>query len=250
MATGSSVLSAEQLAEVMQAVKEGMREEISSLKRLLASDRESADDRLVKKLKLEKAPTFKEKAHEKQHHFNEEVIAKFEAGAACLTETPPAMEKAKTMMEEGTKFVRERQKLIRLADRSEHGWATVEEYLEDELADNSDDEKQMQKAEFRAGRKLRAKTAKKKGGVMQKRPVQVSTVSLGKYAPPPSSPATQFGLSGTVPAGYPMATYSKWPGVVGSASAVGPPLQGPCFNCGKVGHVKKFCPLLQSQAGR
>ena len=32
MATGSSVLSAEQLAEVMQAVKEGMHEEISSLK--------------------------------------------------------------------------------------------------------------------------------------------------------------------------------------------------------------------------
>ena len=156
MATGSSALSAEQLAEVMQAVKEGMREEISSLKRELASDRESADDRLVKKLKLEKAPTFKKKAHEKQHHFNEEVIAKFEAGAACLTETPPAMEKAKTMMEEGTKFVRERQKLIRLADRSEHGWATVEEYLEGELVDNSDDEKRMQKAEFRAGRKLKA----------------------------------------------------------------------------------------------
>ena len=52
-----------------------------------------------------------------------------------------------------------------MADRSEHGWATVEEYLEDELAENSDDEKRMQKAEYRAGRKLKAaaaKTGKKK----------------------------------------------------------------------------------------
>ena len=54
MATGSrhGSLSADQLAAVMQAVKEGMRDEISSLKRELASDREAADERLVKKLKL------------------------------------------------------------------------------------------------------------------------------------------------------------------------------------------------------
>ena len=131
MATGSrhGSLSADQLAAVMQAVKEGMRDEISSLKRELASDREAADERLVKKLKLEKAPTFKKKTHEKQFLFNEEVAAKFEGGTACLSEAPPAVEKAKTLLEEGMKLVRERQKLIRMADRSEHGWATVEEYL-------------------------------------------------------------------------------------------------------------------------
>ena len=42
---------------------------------------------------------------------------------------------------------------------------TVEKYLEDELADNSDDEKHMQKVEFQA-EKLKAaaaKTAKKEG---------------------------------------------------------------------------------------
>ena len=58
-----------------------------------------------------------------------------EAAAASLTETPPAVEKAKTQLEEGLKLVCERQKLIGMADRLEHGWATVEEYLEDELAD-------------------------------------------------------------------------------------------------------------------
>ena len=37
----------------------------------------------------------------------------------CLSETPPAVEKAKTLLEEDMKLVRERQKLIRMANRSE-----------------------------------------------------------------------------------------------------------------------------------
>ena len=118
---------------------------------------------------------------------NEEVSSKMEAAAASLTETPPAVEKAKTQLEEGLKLVCERQKLIRMADRSEHGWATVKEYLEDELADNSDDEKRMQKAEFRAGKKLKAaaaKTAKKKAGFLQKRPSLQSTILLHRVAQP------------------------------------------------------------------
>ena len=55
----------------------------------------------------------------------------------------------------------ERQNLIRMEDRSEHGWATVEEYLEDEFAENSDDEKRMQKVEFWAGRKLQPRLPEK-----------------------------------------------------------------------------------------
>ena len=39
-----------------------------------------------------------------------------------------------------------------IADRSEHGWATVAEYEEDELADNFDDEKRLFRAEVRVGR--------------------------------------------------------------------------------------------------
>ena len=62
------------------------------------------------------------------------------------------MEKAKTQLEGGLKLVCERQNLIRMADRSEHGWATEEEYLEDELAANSDDESVCRRRSFgRAG---------------------------------------------------------------------------------------------------
>ena len=145
--TGTPSLSSVQLEEVLKAVKDGMHDEVASLKWKLAGDREVADEHLLKKLKLEKAASFKKKTHEKQYHFNEEVSSKMEAAAAAsLSETPPAVEKAKTQLKEGLKLVCECQKLIRMADRSEHGLATVEEYLEDELADNSDDEKRMHKA--------------------------------------------------------------------------------------------------------
>ena len=67
----------------MKTVKEGVRDEVASLKRELASDREAADERLIKKLKLEKpGPSFKKKTHEKQYHFNEEVSSKLEAASA------------------------------------------------------------------------------------------------------------------------------------------------------------------------
>ena len=70
-------------------------------------------------------------------------------------------------------------KLIRITDRSEHGWATVEEYLEDELAENSDNEKRMQKAKYRAGRKLKAAAAKT-GKKSQYGSLSMSLVCCGK----------------------------------------------------------------------
>ena len=88
----------------MRTVKDGMRDEMSKLKRELAGDREAADERLLKKMKLEKAPTFKKKAHEKQYLFNKEVASKLETAIAALVETPPAVEKAKSLLE-GSKIV-------------------------------------------------------------------------------------------------------------------------------------------------
>lgn len=91
-AGAAAALSAEQLAEVLRTVKDGMREEMTSLKgemaslkREIAGDREAADERLLKKIKLEKAPTFKKKLHEKQFQFNEEVACKLDSASASLS---------------------------------------------------------------------------------------------------------------------------------------------------------------------
>ena len=63
--SGSSALSSEQLSQVMAAVKGCMRDEIQSLKRELVEEKEASEERIVKRARLEKGPTFKKKAHEK-----------------------------------------------------------------------------------------------------------------------------------------------------------------------------------------
>ena len=73
-------------------------------------------------MKLEKAPTFK--SHEVQFILNEVVKFKLDSGKAALQETPSAVEG-------GEKLINGSQNLIRIADGSEHGWASVEEYEED-----------------------------------------------------------------------------------------------------------------------
>ena len=52
--------------------------------------------------------------------------------------------------------------MIKIADRSEYGWATVDEYIEDELASDSDNEKRLFRAENRARRRVKANEDKKK----------------------------------------------------------------------------------------
>ena len=64
-----------------------------------------------------------------------------------------AVEKAKKNLEQGLALLSECQKLIKLADRSEHGRGVVAEYTADELAEDSDDEKRIFKAEKAAERK-------------------------------------------------------------------------------------------------
>ena len=51
---------------------------------------------------------------------------------------------------------------ISLADKSEFGWPTVNEYLSDELASDADDEKRMYRSERRAEKKVRENQRKKK----------------------------------------------------------------------------------------
>ena len=71
---------------------------------------------------------------------------------------------AKEQMNEGIDLINKRMKIIKIADRSEFGWATVKEYEADDLASNSDDERRLYRSEKRAKRAiLKAKRSKRRG---------------------------------------------------------------------------------------
>ena len=80
-----------------------------------------------------------------------------------MDERRVAVEKAKQLLEEGEK-INECQK-HKIADRSNNGWATIEEYVEGELADNEDDEKQ---GDAHAGKKLKSAQSGGRGTVKAK----------------------------------------------------------------------------------
>ena len=108
---------------------------------------------------------FNWKGNEEQAVFNaklDEKVAKAEAelpGAG--PSTTPAVQRAMDALKEGQRLLTERQKLIKIADHSEYGWGVVAEYTTDELAEDSDDEKWIEKAGKAAEQKA-AKRRKKK----------------------------------------------------------------------------------------
>ncbi len=111
-----------------------------------------------------------------------------------------------------------------------------EEYIDDELAANSDDEKRLYKAELRAGKKRKAAEAAK-GKLMK-----------GVSAPlgPSRYPRRTVGNVAQLPLQmFPIAVQpgQRMPFAVGPGTTS---MLGPCFQCGKMGHFRKACPLLQN----
>ena len=155
MSTESNAVGMEQVLQSLEEMKTAM----AALKRSFSEDREATEERVAKRIRLDPPPTFKRKGHGKQFAFNSTLEDKLDVCRASLDETPPSIEKAKAALEEGKKLIKERQKLIKIADSSEYGWSTVEEYVEDELADNSDDEKGL-RVEQKGGTRLGKKRGK------------------------------------------------------------------------------------------
>uniref|UniRef100_A0A1X7UTU3 CCHC-type domain-containing protein n=1 Tax=Amphimedon queenslandica TaxID=400682 RepID=A0A1X7UTU3_AMPQE len=185
--------------------------------------------------------------NEKQFRFNEEVTEKVEdcekelasievpADAAEVNVPVRVLEKAKEAIKESKKIIYDRQKLIKIADRSEFGWGVVHEYQSDELAENSEDEKKLSKAEKAADQKAQKKK-KAAAGKVNKVPFQQAprmaewwrSRSVWSQSPPYAS--NSFNRSA-------------------SASTSGPrQVIGPCFACGELGHLRSSCPKTASGA--
>ena len=101
--------------------------------------------RQVKKLRRGEPKSFKRKGNEIQFKFNSKLQDSLEEAKAHLQTN--AVEKAKESLTEGTLLRTNRQKLILLADKSEFGRKTVEEYSQHELTEDEDDGKKIRRAE-------------------------------------------------------------------------------------------------------
>ena len=122
------------------AMDKSFDDKLEDLRLELSAKQDKACDKLSQKIKEKEKFQFKRKGNELQHTFNEglkEVIDE----ALPLLDKPETMERAKQLLKKGSDIISERQKLIKIADRSDQGWKTADEYKRDPIASDSDDEK-------------------------------------------------------------------------------------------------------------
>lgn len=97
----------------------------------------------------------KRKRNQQQLDYVIKVLVRFNEASDALK--AKSHDKVKAALDAGTEVVSKRikviSKVIKIADKSDFGHSTVNEYLLDELTSNSDDEKRMYKVERRAERK-------------------------------------------------------------------------------------------------
>ena len=102
---------------------------------------------------------FKKNGNEQQFSFNRKVAKT--SGTALKASESGNIPKAKEELNKGISLINSGQK-IKLADKSEFGWATVQEYVSDELADDEVDASKFKKAEKRAAVKIKTLQEKKR----------------------------------------------------------------------------------------
>ena len=195
--------------KLLDSFKGLLEQTVSQIKQ---SNQESAESQMkeIKHLNFNKPHKFKKKANEDQFKFNQKLSKTLDSAKSAAEQSQ--LEKVKNDLEEGEKLISERQKNILLADKSDYGWATVNEYKKHSLADDSDDEKRIFKAKSRT--RTSVNTLKKK-----KSPASAESTLPSQALPIPSL-------------------------VPGFSSR---PKSGTCFACGKSRHWHASCPTMAQQ---
>ena len=146
----------EQLQDYLDEKFERMRKELSEENQEIARD-------INKRLKRDDY-TFQKKGNKIQYEVNRDVYAKIKDADAQLDRKSVStrnIQKASASIREGMEMLIDRNKLILLADSSEGGWETVNQYTRKCIAVDSDDDRRMRKADQSALKVIEQKKKKR-----------------------------------------------------------------------------------------
>lgn len=157
---------------------------------------------------------FRKKGNENQYKHEARVLTKLKEAREHLNcGSDDGVESAKSSIAEGIEMVKNRQKVIKLADSSQLGWKVVQEYQANPIADDSDDEKKMYRAQMRAERKVFNGRKRQRFEPYQKKPATVSRMETDERSTSSGKP-------------------------------------GRCFDCGAKGHWSRDCTKKDDKANK
>ena len=96
---------------------------------------------------------FKKKGNEKQFTINAQVLECLDQAVSAVDKNK--IDKAKESLKTGIEILKNRQKLILIADSEKLGWRVADKYETNELASDNEDEKRLWKSANRAERKAK-----------------------------------------------------------------------------------------------
>ena len=150
---GAAIQSA--VSESMDSLTDNLTKVIESrlsdFAKRFSEENSSSVEQAVNRARREQY-TCKKEGNQHQLDHSLQVMDKLDEASDALKQK--LYEKVKVSQDSGTELVSKRVKATKLADKSEFGWATVNEYLFDEHTSDSGDEKRIYRAERRAGRKI------------------------------------------------------------------------------------------------
>ena len=109
-------------------------------------------EKMISRRTRERQHSFLRQGNRSQYDFTDTVRGQVQDALSDL-ERGGSEETAIFSLRKAVEMLERRMRLIKMADRSEYGWAVVAEYEADELAVDSDDEKRIYRAEKEAEKK-------------------------------------------------------------------------------------------------
>ncbi|KAK3085931.1 hypothetical protein FSP39_010930 [Pinctada imbricata] len=160
---------------------------------------------------------FKRHGNEAQYRGNVQVLSKLKEADNHLDSNNITFENvtsARDKIQEGINLLNDREKLIKIADSSPMGWKVVTEYQANPIADNSDDEKKIHKAQTRAEKKAK----------------EAHIARRARALPHPYTRSYTYPVPGSQKPSY-------------TQNEPSPPVNRPgtCFKCGMKGHWIREC---------
>ncbi|XP_061167508.1 uncharacterized protein LOC133176401 [Saccostrea echinata] len=167
---------------------------------------------------------FKHEGHKIQFAFNQDRLFKLSEIEVLIQEGD--FTKTTAVIAEEKTALQQRNKILKIADR--HGWDTVHEYLDDPLADNTED---AAKLRYAVGRAARKRSFRSKPYERRRESFAPSDLFRGFSQSYNSSDKFNTGAIRVGTTGFQFQRD-----------------RGGCFYCWQVGHLVRDCPYLKGQS--